>query len=341
MATNFPLTQRRFGVQPQQVPVQPGPGVAPALPAGGSFYDPQIQALERQLADMQSNPQGMYTPEQIEERRAQNQRDYEFGMLGMLSGDRNLGALGGEMYKQALVGRTPKTTEKGAYDPITGQWTYGPSWQRENLQTRLERLQNLRSAEQQANLTREDQQAARIQQLIMSGQQAEALKAISASAAGAGRAAAQDARTWTVEDRMADAFNRDTKGHTAVLGAYKNLQAISQRTDPASDIAFIYAYMKILDPTSVVREGEFATAQNAASVPDRVRNAYNQAMSGQRLNPQQRTDILGAAGRIAGEAKQAYDSSVQQYATKAQRRNLNPENVTGVPHQQGGGGGGG
>src|SRR4030095_11067754 len=151
---------------------------------GGSFYDPQIQALERQLADMQSNPQGMYTPEQIEERRAQNQRDYEFGMLGMLSGDRNLGALGGEMYKQALVGRTPKTTEKGAYDPITGQWTYDPSWQRENLQTRLEKLQNLRSAEQQANLTREDQQAARIQQLIMSGQQAAALKAIAAGAGG-------------------------------------------------------------------------------------------------------------------------------------------------------------
>src|SRR4029453_13710641 len=152
MATTFPLTQRRFAVQPQQVPVQPGPGTAPVLPAGGSFYDPQIQALERQLADMQSNPQGMYTPEQIQDRRAQTQRRYEFGMVGMASGDSNLGALGGEMYKQALVGRTPKTTEKGAYDPITGQWTYDPSWQRENLQTRLEGLQNARSSEQPANL---------------------------------------------------------------------------------------------------------------------------------------------------------------------------------------------
>jgi len=39
----------------------------------------------------------------------------------------------------------------------------------------------------------------------------------------------------------------------------------------------------MLDPGSVVRESEFATAQNAAGVPDQVRNMYNKVLSGTRL----------------------------------------------------------
>ena len=50
--------------------------------------------------------------------------------------------------------------------------------------------------------------------------------------------------------------------------------------------------MKMLDPTSVVREGEFATAQNATGVPERIRNSFNKAMSGERLGQKQRTKFI-------------------------------------------------
>ena len=33
---------------------------------------------------------------------------------------------------------------------------------------------------------------------------------------------------------------------------------------------------------------------------------YNYAMTGQRLNPQQRADILGTAGRIAAQSEKAF-----------------------------------
>ena len=36
-----------------------------------------------------------------------------------------------------------------------------------------------------------------------------------------------------------------------------------------------------------MREGEFATAQNAAGVPDRLRAMYNNVASGQRMTPEQ------------------------------------------------------
>ena len=38
----------------------------------------------------------------------------------------------------------------------------------------------------------------------------------------------------------------------------------------ASDIALLYGYMKVLDPGSTVREGEFATASNAGGIPDKI-----------------------------------------------------------------------
>jgi hypothetical protein len=87
----------------------------------------------------------------------------------------------------------------------------------------------------------------------------------------------------------------------------------SQQPNAANDISLIFAYMKILDPTSVVREGEFANAQNSTGIPGQVVNAYNKALSGQRLNPEQRREFAQAATNIYAENKTRYDQLVQQY----------------------------
>jgi hypothetical protein len=50
--------------------------------------------------------------------------------------------------------------------------------------------------------------------------------------------------------------------------------------------------MKILDPTSVVREGEQATAQNAEGVDARTRNIFNRLLTGERLTKGQRQDFV-------------------------------------------------
>ena len=56
--------------------------------------------------------------------------------------------------------------------------------------------------------------------------------------------------------------------------------------------------MKALDPSSVVREWEFATAQNAAWVSDQIRNQYNKIVTWERLNANQRNDFLWRATDI-------------------------------------------
>ncbi|WP_204128690.1 hypothetical protein, partial [Pseudomonas ogarae] len=77
--------------------------------------------------------------------------------------------------------------------------------------------------------------------------------------------------------------------------SYGQIAQAAKTPSAQNDLALIFSYMRMLDPASVVREGEFATAQNAAGVPDQIRNAYNKAVNGERLNPEQRTGFVSSA----------------------------------------------
>jgi hypothetical protein len=61
---------------------------------------------------------------------------------------------------------------------------------------------------------------------------------------------------------MREEFTAPLQPFVQVRDAFQGMQ-VAAPGDPG-DIARIYAYMKILDPGCVVREGEYATAQNAA-----------------------------------------------------------------------------
>ena len=84
--------------------------------------------------------------------------------------------------------------------------------------------------------------------------------------------------------------------------AYGRIQASAEDASAAGDLALIFNYMKILDPGSTVREGEFANAQNSGSVPTRIRGLYNQVMEGTRLTDAQRADFVNRAGRLFNKA---------------------------------------
>ena len=103
--------------------------------------------------------------------------------------------------------------------------------------------------------------------------------------------------------------------------------AIKQNPTAQDDISLIFSYMKMLDPSSVVREGEFATAQNAASVPDAVRNMYNKAQTGQRLNPDQRRNMLRASEDIYRQTRSRYNEKAKEYRGYAGDYEINPDRI--------------
>jgi hypothetical protein len=108
-----------------------------------------------------------------------------------------------------------------------------------------------------------------------------------------------------LEAKMRAEYNNQTKNFGEVKAAYGRVLASEETA--AGDLALIFSYMKMLDPGSVVREGEFATAEQAAGVPDRIRNIYNKLLTGERLNPDQRK-------MFASQARSLYDQSRQQEA---------------------------
>ena len=66
----------------------------------------------------------------------------------------------------------------------------------------------------------------------------------------------------------------------------------------AGDLALIFGFMKILDPTSVVREGEQATAANARGVPAAIRQQFNRVLAGEKLDVSQRLDFKERAQEL-------------------------------------------
>jgi hypothetical protein len=117
------------------------------------------------------------------------------------------------------------------------------------------------------------------------------------------------------------------KEYQTVRTAYQNVKNAAKDPSAAGDLSMIFAYMKILDPNSVVREQEFANAQNAAGVPDRVRNVYNRIMSGERLNPAQRADFLAQADKLHGSSQRQYESIRRQYGEIAKKSKARPDQV--------------
>lgn len=95
----------------------------------------------------------------------------------------------------------------------------------------------------------------------------------------------------------------------------------------ASDMAMIFAFMKVLDPTSVVRESEQAQAQDAAGVPDRVRNAYNNALSWKRLSQKQRKEFFEQAQWLVANLEKNTEWSIALYKQSMEAEGIDPDLV--------------
>jgi len=133
------------------------------------------------------------------------------------------------------------------------------------------------------------------------------------------------------ENNEYDRYTRQTKNIQTRAQSYETITGAAQGAkamNASSQIAMVFAFMKMLDPTSVVRESEYATAANAAGVPERIRNLWNKLQEGVFLTPTQIDNMLAEAREQAGRSKTEQDKTIEQYRRKAKRRGLNPDAVT-------------
>ena len=128
-------------------------------------------------------------------------------------------------------------------------------------------------------------------------------------------------------------FTNLTKDFIKQRDAFARIQTVVEqiRQNPEAsgvgDIALIFNFMKVQDPGSTVREGEFATAENSAGVVAKFRNQYNKALRGDRLTSKQRDEFLNTSRGIFESAEEQHNQRVQTFTGLSQRLGVDPQNV--------------
>lgn len=129
------------------------------------------------------------------------------------------------------------------------------------------------------------------------------------------------------ESKLRDDYYRDTKEYVQIRNAYNKIKGAAASASAAGDMSLIYGFMRMQDPGSTVREGEFATAQNAGGIPERIRAAYNNAINGERLDEAVRKDFVAQAEKIHSQAYADYGKTRDMYTGIATRGGMDPRNV--------------
>ena len=159
------------------------------------------------------------------------------------------------------------------------------------------------------------------------------IRALTAANLRTQQAAVANGAMTPAQFQQAQALGNDyiaeTKNFWTQRSAYQQVvSANPSQSSPAGHMALVFAYMKLLDPNSVVRETEYANAQNASAVPDRIRNIYNKVVDGAILTPRQIEDFRNQARQIYMGAKSGAAQVKSIYDQRATSQGLNPSAVT-------------
>ena len=286
-----------------------GSGIGDILAAGGQAYAPpdmnltrnqQMGLLGSRLGDMMVGPRGEMTnntPAYLDNIRRENELARRRGVMdspqiqGLLSNVNNptLGAL---LQEQVASGDV-----SGA---LTGLFNYEREEEAKQAMITAARLSGLDPATLAAL---EGMDSASIAEFMESERT---------------RMTQDQERRFNQGSAIRDDFMAETEGFRERQDKYQQIRNFSENPSAAGDIAMVFAYMKLLDPNSVVREGEYATAAEAGSIIDRAtRGTYNRLVAGERLTPSQRADFANAAKSLYQDALEGYFNTRESAVAKA------------------------
>lgn len=128
-------------------------------------------------------------------------------------------------------------------------------------------------------------------------------------------------------------FNTESRPYKTINDALKNIEVLGTKPNPTpQDLqALVYQFVKVQDPTSVVRESEYANAANAAALTDKIGNYSKRILEGQTLTPRQRADMVQTARALRVEAMNQYSQLANSYEDLAGSFGMDPKTI--VPNR--------
>lgn len=126
------------------------------------------------------------------------------------------------------------------------------------------------------------------------------------------------------ENSFRNQYLGQAKPYQDVKAAAGRVATLSADMNPAEQMALVFSTMKMLDPGSTVREGEYATAQNTTGIAGQAWNYYNKMQNGEFLNPTQIKEFRDMIGGLEREAEKSYVQTLDQYRSMAPRYRMDP-----------------
>lgn len=144
-------------------------------------------------------------------------------------------------------------------------------------------------------------------------------RAASAAAMAAARASGMSPQQIQAIGTLTDNVRTDpdVKDFVTVRDNFERMREMATANSGAGDLSIIFAYMKVLDPTSVVREAEYNNAAAAIGKIPQLANIPRRWVSGKLLTPEGRRGFIAAANRLYKTKETQYRRAIEMYGKQA------------------------
>jgi hypothetical protein len=107
----------------------------------------------------------------------------------------------------------------------------------------------------------------------------------------------------------------------------QSLRELAKDDSGASNMAIIFAFLKSIDPESVVRETEYATAAATGTLDERMQGLLKKYYTGGPLTSTLRQKFVKAAEAAQSGHKAAYERAVKTYKYISDKRKIDPKEL--------------
>lgn len=125
-----------------------------------------------------------------------------------------------------------------------------------------------------------------------------------------------------------------TKATDQLSTAYSKIKKSAEQKSAAGDMGLLYAFMKMQDPGSTVRESEFSAGQNSGSLDQKLQGVYKRLATGERLTPEQRNDFIKNSSNMYNAQIEQQERLNSQYTGLSKRQGANPKDVVIPSYEQ-------
>jgi len=134
---------------------------------------------------------------------------------------------------------------------------------------------------------------------------------------------------FEAENKILTDYSKKTEELVESEISYNKLAEARKSNNGVGDLAMVFSFMKMLDPGSVVRESEFAQAQNTAGLLQKLQVAAAQIKEGDLLSDEQRTSFLELSKKFLDAGKLHMAKIRLDKGLQVKNYGLNPVNIFG------------